>query len=104
LRGRRQIQIDVAVVEPGSGGNKSAVTLLGEAKWGTLMGMSHLERLGRARELLAGRGMDTTRCGLACFSAAGFSDALRDEAERGGVLLIGLDGLYGRAMPAAVLP
>ncbi|GGT82403.1 AAA family ATPase [Streptomyces coeruleorubidus] len=103
-RERRQIQIDVAVVEPGSGGNKSAVTLLGEAKWGTLMGVSHLGRLERARELLAGRGMDTTRCGLACFSAAGFSDALRDEAERGGVLLIGLDELYGRATPTAVLP
>lgn len=102
-RERRQIQIDVAVVEQGSGGNRSAVTLLGEAEWGTLMGVSHLERLERARELLAGRGMDTTRCGLACFSAAGFSDALRDEAERGGVLLIGLDELYGRAMPAAVL-
>lgn len=103
-RERRQIQIDVAVVEPGSGGDRPAVTLLGEAKWGTVMGMNHLERLERATELLAGRGMDTTRCGLACFSAAGFSDALRGEAERGGVLLLGLDELYGRAMPTAVLP
>ncbi|MCT9144861.1 AAA family ATPase [Streptomyces violarus] len=103
-RERRQIQIDVAVVESGSGGGRSAVALLGEAKWGTVMGTNHLARLERARELLAGRGMDTTRCGLACFSAAGFSDALRDEAERGGVLLIGLDELYGRTMPTAVLP
>ncbi|PNG20757.1 AAA family ATPase [Streptomyces cahuitamycinicus] len=103
-RERRQIQIDVAVVESGSGGGRPAVTLLGEAKWGTVMGTNHLERLERARELLAGRGLDTTRCGLACFSAAGFSDALRREAERGGVLLIGLDELYGRAMPTAVLP
>ncbi|MDH6628235.1 hypothetical protein M2271_006067 [Streptomyces sp. LBL] len=63
----------------------------------------HLERLERAREVLAGRGMDTTRCGLACFSAAGFSDALRVEAGRGGVLLIGLDELYGRVMPTALL-
>ncbi|MFF5014359.1 ATP-binding protein [Streptomyces sp. NPDC001165] len=101
---RRQIQIDVAVVEPGSGGSRPAVTVLGEAKWGTVMGVSHLQRLGRARELLAGRGMDTTRCGLACFSAAGFSDALRAEADRGGVLLIGLEELYGRTMPATVLP
>ncbi|GHD18990.1 hypothetical protein GCM10010313_49610 [Streptomyces violarus] len=103
-RERRQIQIDVAVVESGSGGGRPAVALLGEAKWGTVMGTNHLERLQRARELLAGRGMDTTRCGLACFSAAGFSDALREEAERGGVLLIGLDELYGRTMPTAVLP
>ncbi|MFE4990491.1 ATP-binding protein [Streptomyces mirabilis] len=100
---RRQIQIDVAVVEPGSGGRRSSVALLGEAKWGTVMGVGHLERLGRARELLAGRGMDTERCGLACFSGAGFTDALRAEAERGGVLLIGLDELYGRAMPTGGL-
>ncbi|MFC7266114.1 AAA family ATPase [Streptomyces lutosisoli] len=97
---RRQIQIDVAVVEPGSEQGRPSAALLGEAKWGTVMGLSHLERLGRARELLAGRGMDTTRCRLACFSAAGFSDALRAEAERGGVLLVGLDDLYGRGVPA----
>jgi hypothetical protein len=48
--------------------------------------------------------MDTTRCGLACFSAVGFSDALRAEAEEGGVLLIGLDELYGRVLPTALLP
>ncbi|MEV0222981.1 hypothetical protein [Streptomyces sp. NPDC050704] len=53
--------------------------------------------------MLAGRGTDTTRCGLACFSAAGFTDALRAEAERGGVLLVGLDELYGRAMPTGGL-
>ena len=98
---RRQIQIDVAVVEPGSGGSKPAVLLLGEAKWGTIMGLSHLERLTQARELLAGRGMDTTRCELACFSGAGFSDALRSETARSdnGVLLIGLEELYGRTVP-----
>ncbi|MFD2687201.1 ATP-binding protein [Streptomyces phyllanthi] len=101
---RRQIQIDVAVVEPGSGGSRPSVALLGEAKWGTVMGVGHLERLSRARELLTARGMDTTRCGLACFSAAGFSDALRAEAERGGVLLVGLDELYGRAMPTGFVP
>ncbi|MFG2474103.1 ATP-binding protein [Streptomyces fagopyri] len=100
---RRQIQIDVAVVEPGAGGRPSSVALLGEAKWGTVMGVGHLRRLVRARELLAGRGVDIGRCGLACFSAAGFSDALRAEAARGDVLLIGLDELYGRAMPAGML-
>ncbi|MFE9647269.1 ATP-binding protein [Streptomyces sp. NPDC006365] len=96
---RRQIQIDVAVVEPGTGGSRPSVALLGEAKWGTVMGAGHLERLRRAKELLAGRGMDTTHCALACFSAAGFSEALQAEAARGGLLLIGLDELYGRAAP-----
>ncbi|MFJ9715940.1 ATP-binding protein [Streptomyces sp. NPDC101213] len=103
-RERRQIQVDVAAVEPGSGGTRAAVTLLGEAKWGTVMGLNHLERLRRAKDLLTGRGMDTARCGLACFSAAGFSDALRAEAERGHALLIGLDELYGRATPTVMLP
>ncbi|MGC9541968.1 AAA family ATPase [Streptomyces sp. UG1] len=103
-KARRQIQVDVAVVEPGSGGAKPSVALLGEAKWGTVMGMNHLERLARARDVLTQRGMDTTVCGLACFSGAGFSDALRAEAERGGVLLISLDELYGRVMPTVVLP
>ncbi|MFF3845798.1 ATP-binding protein [Streptomyces sp. NPDC002328] len=98
-RERRQIQVDVAVVEQGSGGSRPAVALLGEAKWGTVMGRAHLERLGRAKELLAARGMDTSHCALACFSAAGFSEALRAEAARGEVLLIGLDALYGRATP-----
>jgi hypothetical protein len=89
-------EIDAAVVEPGSGGDRPAVALLGEAKWGTVMGLPHLERLTRARELLAGRGMGTEECRLACFSAAGFSDALRAEAaERGDVLLLGLAELYG---------
>ncbi|UYQ63382.1 AAA family ATPase [Streptomyces peucetius] len=93
---RRQIEIDVAVVEPGSGGSSSAVHLLGEAKWGTVMGLSHLERLARARELLAGRGLDTTGCALVCFSGVGFSEALRvDAARRGDVRLVGLDELYG---------
>ncbi|WP_407699963.1 ATP-binding protein [Streptomyces liliiviolaceus] len=100
---RRQIQIDVAVVEPGSGGSAQSVALLGEVKWGTVMGVGHLERLRRARELLAVRGMDTGHCGLACFSAAGFSEALRVEARQGGVLLVGLDELYGRAVPEGVL-
>ncbi|MES5821787.1 ATP-binding protein [Streptomyces sp. RG80] len=102
-KNRRQIQVDVAVVERGSGGSRSSVSLLGEVKWGTVMGTAHLERLARARELLSARGVDTSHCGLACFSAAGFSEALRTEAARGGVLLIGLAELYGRAMPTGFL-
>jgi len=98
-KARRQIEIDVAVVEPGSGGARPSVSLLGEVKWGTVMGLNHLERLDRARSLLAERPMDTTGCVLACFSAAGFSDALRAEAVRGRVLLIGIEELYGRAVP-----
>ncbi|MEV0646931.1 ATP-binding protein [Phytomonospora sp. NPDC050363] len=94
---RQQIQVDVAVTEAGSGGAKQGVLLVGEAKWGTVMGARHLERLERARTLLADRGMETARCALACFSAAGFSDELRrSSAERDDVHLLGLDELYGR--------
>lgn len=98
---RQQIEIDVAVVEAGTGARKPTVALLGEAKWGTVMGVGHLAKLRRAREALADRGMDVARCVLACFSAAGFSDALRAEVsqEREPVLLLGLEELYGRLPP-----
>lgn len=92
---RRQIEIDAAVVEPGSGGKRPAVTLLGEAKWGTVMGLPHLDRLTRARDLLADRGMDTAQCLLTCFSAAGFSPALESAAAtRPDIRLVGLPDLY----------
>jgi uncharacterized protein len=91
---RQQIEIDVAIVEPGSGGARPAVAMLGEAKWGTVMGLPHLARLRRARDLLAARGLETDQSVLACFSGAGFSDALRAEAEQGDVVLLGLAELY----------
>ncbi|MER6250082.1 hypothetical protein ABT224_01610 [Streptomyces sp. NPDC001584] len=99
---RQQIEIDVAVVEAGAGDRKPTVAMLGEAKWGTVMGSGHLAKLRRAREVLAGRGMDVAHCVLACFSGAGFSDALRAEVSQGKepVLLLGLDELYGRVPPA----
>lgn len=101
---RRQLQVDAAVVEPGSGGRRPSVGLLGEAKWGTVLGVGHLERLDRARRLLGRRGFDTSSCVPAFFGAAGFSDALRAKAEEGCVLLVGLDELYGRAMPVGFAP
>ncbi|MEV6109388.1 ATP-binding protein [Streptomyces sp. NPDC051940] len=93
---RQQIEVDVAVVEPGSGSGRTSVAMLGEAKWGTVMGLPHLDRLRRARDLLDARGMDTGHCVLACFGAAGFSDALRAEAEKGEARLVGLAELYAR--------
>ncbi|WP_067472461.1 AAA family ATPase [Nocardia amamiensis] len=92
---RRQIQIDVAVTQLGDGGHKAAVSLIGEAKRGVTMGVNHLDRLARARELLARAGWEVSRCRLACFSGAGFSDALRQRAdEDSDVVLIGLAALY----------
>ncbi|MBH0776993.1 hypothetical protein [Nocardia bovistercoris] len=92
---RKQIQIDVAVTRSGDGGRRAAVSMLGEAKWGATMGIGHLDRLTRAREVLAASGSDMSDCRLACFSGAGFSDALRRRADQDSdVLLIGLPELY----------
>jgi len=94
---RSQIEINVAVTQPGDGGRRAAVSLLGEVKWGTAMGNNHLDRLARARELLATSGLDVSNCRLACFSAAGFSPTLRQRADKeSDVLLIGLPELYSR--------
>ncbi|WP_218041148.1 hypothetical protein [Acrocarpospora macrocephala] len=66
---------------------------LGEAKWGEVMGHGHLQRLARARDLLAVKGFDTRDTVLACRSRAGFTEELRVDV-RTGVALIGLDQLY----------
>jgi hypothetical protein len=61
------------------------------------MGLNHLDRLVRARELLAGNGLDASNCRLVCFSGVGFSDTLRERADQdSNVLLIGLAQLYGQ--------
>jgi uncharacterized protein len=60
------------------------------------MNLGHLERLRRARALLAVKGYDTSATRLACYSGAGFDADLREVAAAEPlVLLIGLDGLYG---------
>lgn len=93
---RQQIEIDVVAMNRAPGSAQSSVKLLGEAKWGSVMGVNHLGRLAQARDVLDRRGLDTTDCRLACFSAKGFSDALTAEAsQRSDVLLVGLDDLYG---------
>ena len=58
------------------------------------MGIRHLDRLRRARELLAGRGFDVSDTVLACYGGDVFDDGLRAEADRGGVHLVGVDDLY----------
>jgi len=92
---RQQMEIDVVAMNREPGSTQAAVKLLGEAKWGTVMGVNHLDRLVRARDVLGGRGLGVADCRLACFSAKGFSDSLRAESSRRpDVLLIGLDELY----------
>lgn len=93
---RTSHEVDVAVFgEPGA--ERPRLLSIGEAKWGKEMGMRDVERLRRLRELLAVTGRyDTSATMLACYSGAGFSDALKRNAGAEGVVLVGLDHLYGR--------
>lgn len=92
---RTQIEIDVAALAPAEHGRPRKILSLGEAKWDRVMDLRGIERLRRARDLLAVKGFDTSSTVLSCFSGAGFSADLR--AARGGeVRLVGLDQLYAR--------
>ena len=91
---KTQIEIDVAVLAPARPGEPRRVISLGEAKWGKVMTLRHVERLRRARALLAVKGYDTTGATLACYSGAGFDPALQAAAQASDVLLIGAERLY----------
>ncbi|GGS58376.1 ATPase AAA [Planobispora rosea] len=88
---RTQIQVDVAVFAPAVPGEPRRVMSIGEVKWGDVMGARHVERLRRARDLLAEKGYDTRETVLACYSGAGFDPAFHPEDD---VRMIGLPELY----------
>jgi len=67
------------------------------------MTLRHVERLRRARALLAVKGYDTTTTTLACYSGAGFEPALQEAERTGEVMLVGLDQLY-RPYPCCMGP
>lgn len=92
---RTQIQVDVAVLAPAEHGRPRTVLSLGEAKWDEVMAAGHLDRLRRARDLLAVKGYDTSRTVLACYSGAGFREDIQQAAhDDARVRLIGLGQLY----------
>jgi hypothetical protein len=90
---REQIQVDVVVFGPPESGGPRRILSLGEARWGAVMGSRHLERLRRARELLAERGFDTRDAKLACYGGAGFDQDLTT-MRAPDLLLVPLDRLY----------
>jgi uncharacterized protein len=93
---RGQIEIDVAVFAPDDPGLPRRVLSLGEVKWDKVMSLGHLERLRRARDLLAVKGYDTTATRLTCYSGAGFDPDLGQAAQHDArVQLFGLAELYG---------
>jgi uncharacterized protein len=92
---RGQIQVDVAVFAPDEPGRPRRVLSLGEAKWDKVMGTGHLERLRRARDLLAVKGYDTEQTRLTCYSGARFDAELADRAAGDPLIqLVGLEELY----------
>jgi hypothetical protein len=90
---RTQIQIDVAVLAPAEHGRPRKILSLGQVKWDRVMDLRHVERLRRARDLLAVKGFDTQHAVLACYSGAGFDRELQ-AGQRPGIRLVGLDQLY----------
>ena len=90
---RTQIEVDVVVLAPGEPGRPRKVLSLGEAKWDRTMDLRDVERLRRARDLLAVKGFDTRDTLLSCYSGADFSDGLR-AAQDHDIRLVGLDQLY----------
>ena len=74
---RTQLEIDVVVLAPAEPGLPRKILALGEAKWDRTLDLRDVERLRRARDLLAVRGFDTRDTALACFSGAGFSPELQ---------------------------
>jgi uncharacterized protein len=76
--------------------DREAILALGEAKWQATMSMSHLERLRRIRGLLVAQGRPgAATARLLCFSGAGFTDGVIEEASRtGDVDLLGPADLY----------
>jgi uncharacterized protein len=88
-----QIEVDVVVLAPAEPGRPRRILSLGEAKWDRVMDLRHVDRLRRARDLLAVKGFDTRDTVLSCYSGAGFSGELQT-AEGHDIRLVGLDQLY----------
>lgn len=91
---KSQIEIDVAVFAPQEPGRPRRILSLGEAKWGEVMGAPNVERLTRARDLLARKGYDTSTTVLACYSGAGFHDDLRSPGTPPNTRLVTLTDIY----------
>jgi len=86
----------VALGEPPFGDGPRPLLAIGEVKWGRTPGVAELERLVRARELLAGRpGLETAQTRLLLAGGKGFTDELRRLAEqRSDVVLVDPVRLY----------
>lgn len=90
-------EVDVAVIGVADGARKPPLLSIGEVKWNEMMGVQHIARLERVRDLITAAGRyDMTRTKLACYSGAGFSPDMHSAASRGEVVLVSLQTLYGQ--------
>ncbi|MGH8908564.1 MAG: hypothetical protein ACRD0K_19220 [Egibacteraceae bacterium] len=86
---------EVDVVGLGSYNSMDRVVLLGEAKHSSEpIGLGHLTRLRRLRDLLSRRGLARPDARLILFSVAGFADELLAEETAGQVALVDPARLY----------
>jgi len=96
---RASHQLDVVAFGLDDDQAQERLVAVGEAKWGETMGLAHLDRLRRVRDLLSGQGRPgapTAR--LLCFSAAGFSERLATAAaESPDIMLVGPADLYAES-------
>ncbi|WP_230688895.1 ATP-binding protein [Micromonospora sp. WMMC415] len=81
---RTSLELDlVALGEPPPGDGPRPLLAVGEVKWGRTLGVPDLDRLARARDLLVARpGLDARSAQLLLASGAGFTDDLRQVAQR----------------------
>jgi AAA+ ATPase superfamily predicted ATPase len=88
-KGRTGHEVDVVVFDP-----EGKLLAIGEAKWGDVVGLGHLDRLKKIADLLAAQGQ---RPGvIALFSGTGFTAELRAQAvaSDGAIQLVDLERLY----------
>ena len=88
-----EVDIVATGMDPADG---RVVLAIGEAKWHEQVGLGHLQRLERVRELLTRAGHPgAENAALLCFGGAGFSPALTAAGlERDDIHLIGLEAIY----------
>jgi len=80
---------------PTSRGARARCYLSVKPRGTRVMGTGHLERLRRARDLLAVKGYDTEQTRLTCYSGARFDPELADRAAGDPLIqLVGLEELY----------
>ena len=93
---RKGHELDVVVFGHGED-DTSPLLAIGEAKSNEIVGIGHVERLRRIRELLIAQGRPgAERLTLMCFSGTGFTPQIeRLAADSDDIILVGLSQIYG---------